>query len=160
MKCTTIKQAIDRYGAIDFASKHWPMEYYWIKTFNVDSTKFPHWRVLDSNLPVQHISVNLDLVEPLTAALQAISDNNLGHLLHTFDGCFNIRMVRGTVSSPSAHSYGLALDINASENPLGAISGGLYNEPLFVKCFTDQGFDWGGHFHHRKDPQHFSYAWE
>lgn len=153
--------AVGRYGHIDFSTKHWPNQGKYLKTFVINPAwKFDHWLVLDTKLVVHNIACNVDIHVPLTKALQAVHDKNLGHVLKTFNGCFNIRMVRGTKSSPSAHAYGLALDLNARENPLGATHGGFYNEPEFVKCFTDQGFDWGGNFHSRKDPMHFSYCWE
>lgn len=158
-KMTTRAAAEDRYGVIDFSSRYWHDQKTWLKLFNV-SKSFPNWKVLDTQIPVTHIACNLDIHEPLAVALNSIDEKSLGYLLKTFDGCFNIRMVRGTLSSFSAHSYGLALDLNASENPLGSTVGGFYNHPELVKCFTNVGFDWGGNFHGRKDPMHFSYCWE
>lgn len=160
MKMTTRAAAIARYGRIDFASKHWEHQSLWMEMFDVDQTKFPNWHVLDTKHVVDFIFCNKDIHAPLKAALDAVAAHNLGGLLKTFDGCFNIRMVRGTNNSPSAHAYGLALDINASENGLGQTKGGFYDHPDFVKCFKDAGFDWGGDFHSRKDPMHFSYCWE
>lgn len=160
MKCTTRSLAVQRYGAIDFASKHWPRQSEWIELFSVPIGMFPSWRVLDTAHVVDHIAINKDIHAPLLAALNSVSTKGLASLLHTFDGCFNIRMVRGTNASPSCHAYALAIDLNASLNPLGATHGGFYDHPDFVKCFTDQGFDWGGNFHGRKDPMHYSFAWE
>jgi hypothetical protein len=51
----------------------------------------------------------------------------------------------------SLHSWGIAIDVNAFENGLGQtpkLSAG------FVKCFTDNGFDWGGVWK-RLDSMHF-----
>jgi hypothetical protein len=51
----------------------------------------------------------------------------------------------------SLHSWGIAIDVNAFENGLNMtpkLSAG------FVKCFTDNGFDWGGTWT-RKDGMHF-----
>jgi hypothetical protein len=160
MKCTSRAAAVARYGGIDFASRHWPHQSQWLEIFQVPTGWFPSWHVVGTTHPVEHIALNKDLHTPLLNALTAVHNKGLGGLLLTFDGCFNIRMVRGSAASPSTHSYGLALDINADSNPLAATKGGFYNHPDFVKCFTDQGFDWGGHWVHRKDPMHFSYAWE
>ena len=159
-KCTSRSQAVEKYGAIDFSSRHWPDQNQWLKMFEVPKGFFPDWKVMETDLPCTHFMLNLDAHYPMLNALESVHNLGLGHLLHTFDGCFNIRMVRGTNNMFSAHSYGLAIDINAAENPLGCDHGGFYNYPEFIKCFTNQGWDWGGHWVHRKDPMHFSYCWE
>jgi hypothetical protein len=51
----------------------------------------------------------------------------------------------------STHSWGMAIDLNASWNKLGAIPT-LSRE--FVNCFKKEGFKWGGEFS-RKDGMHF-----
>jgi hypothetical protein len=98
------------------------------------------------------------MIPAFTNALSALANCGMSGELETMDGCFNIRMVRGDFVM-SAHSYGLAIDINAAKNKLGQTSGGFFDLPEFVKCFKDQGFDWGGEFT-RPDPMHFSYCWE
>ena len=152
----TIADAVKRYGPIDFASKVWPAQAHFITMFQVPPGQFPNWTVMDTGIPVHHIACNVDIQPLLSAALDSLYSRNLGNLLITFDGCLNIRPIRGTVGQPSAHSYGLALDLNAASNPLSATSGGLYLHPEFVKCWTDAGFFWGGNFSGRKDPMHFS----
>ena len=96
---------------------------------------------------------NKDLVKPLTQAFTNLIERKLVGELKTWDGCFSIRKVRGG-QSMSLHSWGLAIDVNASWNGLG-------KEPQlsseFVKCFIDAGFDWGGNFS-RKDGMHFQLA--
>jgi hypothetical protein len=158
-KCTTIAAAEARYGHIDWASKHWPDQGKWIKALIIPDGWFPNWKVADSSQHVRAISCNIDIHAPLLAALTLVHQGGMGDLLVTYDGALNIRPVRGS-THPSTHSYGLAVDLNAALNPLGATSGGFYKHPEFVKCFTDQGFAWGGNFHNRKDPMHMSRAWE
>jgi hypothetical protein len=96
------------------------------------------------------IYCNRDLVSPLTNALKNLIERGFVSELKTWDGCFNIRKIRGSTAM-SLHSWGIAVDVNAFEN-------GLYKEPKlssgFVKCFTDAGFDWGGVWK-RKDGMHF-----
>jgi hypothetical protein len=98
----------------------------------------------------KRIYCNKDLVEPLSKAFKALIDTGHVNELKTWDGCFNIRKKRG-LSSMSLHSWGIAIDVNAFEN-------GLSKTPKlsadFVKCFTDNGFDWGGTWT-RKDGMHF-----
>ena len=98
----------------------------------------------------KRIYCNKDLVTPLSNAFKALIDTGHVKELKTWDGCFNIRKKRG-LSSMSLHSWGIAIDVNAFENGLNQtpkLSSG------FVKCFTDNGFDWGGTWT-RKDGMHF-----
>lgn len=98
----------------------------------------------------KRIYCNKDLVEPLKKAFINLINRGLVDELKTWDGCFNIRQQRG-YNAMSLHSWGIAIDVNAFENQLGA-------EPKlskeFVQCFTDAGFDWGGVWK-RKDGMHF-----
>lgn len=156
MKCTTREAARARYGSIDFAARQWPQKNKWMGMLDIPDDWFPNWYVLDTKHPVTAIYCNIDMHKPLLAALKAVKEKGLGKYLKTFDGVFNIRMVRGSKVAASAHAYGLAIDINAGENPLGAKP---KMHPAIVECFKAQGFDWGGDFS-RKDGMHFSYCWE
>jgi hypothetical protein len=86
------------------------------------------------------IYCNADIAPHLLSAFQRISDLQLGHLIITWDGCFNIRRKTAS-SSQSLHSWGYAVDINAAWNRFGHPS---TQDPRLVKCFKDAGFDWGG----------------
>ena len=96
------------------------------------------------------IYCNRDMQPALAQAIVNLIVRNQVQNLKTWDGCFHIRPVRGG-SSASLHSWGLAVDMNASWNGLGT-EGNM--TPEFVKCWTDAGFTWGGTFS-RKDPMHF-----
>jgi len=93
---------------------------------------------------------NKDLVGPLSKALQSLIDRGLVDQLKTWDGCFNIRKKRGQ-STSSLHSWGIAIDVNAAWNRFGSKP---TLSPEFVKCFTDNGFDWGGVWS-KPDGMHF-----
>lgn len=98
----------------------------------------------------KRIFCNRDLIKPLRQALVNLIARGHKDELHSWDGCFNIREQRGSTQT-SLHSWAIAIDLNAAENPLGkppVLSDG------FVKCFTDAGFDWGGNWK-RKDGMHF-----
>ena len=98
----------------------------------------------------KRVYCNKDLIDPLTQAFNNLIATGYVKELKTWDGCFNIRNVRGR-TSPSLHSWGIAIDINAAWNQLGkkpAMTEG------FIKCFTDAGFDWGGLWK-RPDGMHF-----
>lgn len=93
---------------------------------------------------------NIDMLKPLEKAFRNVIDRGLIDELRTWDGCFNIRKKRGA-TSPSLHSWGVAIDINAAWNGFGktpTMSADL------VECFTDAGFDWGGVWS-KPDGMHF-----
>ena len=101
----------------------------------------------------KRIYCNRDLIRPLQFALALVLERNLAGKIRTWDGCFNIRAKRGG-SSASLHSWGLAIDINASWNRMGQPS---TQDPRLVACFKEAGFDWGGDWV-RKDAMHFQLA--
>jgi hypothetical protein len=98
----------------------------------------------------KRIYCNKDIVEPLKKSFKQLIDTGLVSELETFDGCFNIRQQRGS-QVMSMHSWGLAVDFNASANKLG--THGEFSDE-FIKCFTDNGFI-NGRIWKRKDPMHF-----
>lgn len=150
-------EAIHRYGPIDLASAYWPNQSKWIQMFEVPKGWFPAWHVLNTNHVVEHIACNTDIHGPLLQSLTDIHKQGFGDVLKTFDGCLNIRRVRGS-NSMSTHAYGLSLDLNASLNPLGSLSGDFIRHMEVVNIFKKNDFTWGGDFHNRKDQMHFQYA--
>lgn len=97
------------------------------------------------------IYCNKDLVKPLEQAFRNLIEREFVDELKTWDGCFNIRQMRG-INAMSLHSWAICIDVNAFEN-------GLNQEPKlsegFVKCFEDAGFEWGGRWSKRPDGMHF-----
>jgi hypothetical protein len=61
---------------------------------------------------------NKDMILPLTKAFKNLISTGCVKELKTWDGCFNIRKKRG-LASMSLHSWGIAIDVNASDNVLG-----------------------------------------
>ena len=127
-----------------------------LKKYGTPSQSNPNltlWDVpaeLEIGVIPKRIYCNKDMVAPLTAAFKALISTGCVTELKTWDGCFNIRKKRG-LASMSLHSWAIAIDVNAFEN-------GLNQTPklskLFVSCFTNNGFDWGGTWT-RKDGMHF-----
>lgn len=72
-------------------------------------------------------------------------------------GGYSNRNIAGT-STRSAHSYGYAIDIDPSRNPIYYNSkGGVYALPKNVGALAAKyGLHWGGNWHTRKDYMHFS----
>lgn len=88
----------------------------------------------------KRIYTNSDLVIPLEKAFSNLVELGLITELKTWDGCFNIRNKKRS-KTPSLHSWGVAIDINAAWNRYGAkpsLKRGV------VDCFKRAGFDWGG----------------
>jgi hypothetical protein len=156
-RAKTRSEATLRYGKIVSAGGKlaWSGEATWMGMF-IMPVGFEHVINTASSKPLTKIYCNKDMHAPLKLALQNLLDRGLAKEFKTFDGCFMLRMVRGTTDALSTHSYGLAIDLNASENALGQEP---KLSPEFVKCFTDVGFAWGGNFK-RKDGMHFSFCWE
>ena len=134
----TPRQALDRYGS------------------PVHETAMVLWdvpEVMTRSCVPGRIYVNRDMRGPLAQAIVNLIVRNKIDELKTWDGCFNIRQMKGS-SQASLHSWGLAVDVNAAWNPLG-------EKPtlgeLFVSCWTDAGFDWGGNWD-RPDGMHFQLA--
>jgi len=97
---------------------------------------------------------NFALEAPLRKAFGLLVERGLAGELRTYDGCFNIRRMKGGASL-SVHSWALAVDFNAAENPFGgAVS--FSNE--FIRCFADAGFE-AGALWHTKDGMHFQLCW-
>lgn len=72
----------------------------------------------------------------------------------TFDGCFNIRKIRGSSTTMSLHSWAIAIDLNYKGNELGNPSPEMSADVIAV--FKKYGFYWGGNFK-RRDGMHFEY---
>ena len=149
-----LKDAKLKYGEI--VNGKWVNESKWMVVY-----KPPQWfqdKVLNSasGKPCKSIYLNKDMLKPLDLALADIKALGLDSELKTFDGCFMIRSVRGDPNSPSTHSYGLAIDFNAKDNPLGGV---VQFSEQFLNCFKSHGFACGANFK-RKDGMHFSFAWE
>lgn len=69
-----------------------------------------------------------------------IERRGLSSLVKSYDGCYNPRFKRGG-KSPSAHSWGIAFDINAGDNRMGSRP---KLDRRIVAVFEEAGFFWGG----------------
>ena len=96
---------------------------------------------------------NRDLVPILRAVFEQICTEGLASHIQTYDGCFNVRKIRGTNKQWSIHSWALALDFNAATNRMGTVP--TMNSRI-VEIFESYGFLWGGNFS-RKDGMHFQH---
>ena len=82
-------------------------------------------------------------------------------IIHTWDGLYAPRFIRGSKTVLSNHAFGTAFDINAQWNPLGAqpaLEGKLGCVYDIVPIANKHGFYWGGHYTKRPDGMHFEYS--
>jgi len=82
-----------------------------------------------------------------------------GYMIHTpgqtpDDWSYANRAIRGR-NRPSNHSWGLAIDIDATQFPLGSRK---RLPSWIVELFRAHGFDYGGDWTRRPDPMHFEFA--
>lgn len=112
----------------------------------------------NKNIPSK-VYVNKDFAPVLDNWLNALLESNVLSEIRTFDGCYNVRTMRGT-NVPSIHSWGLAIDFNAKDNPLNmttsqAKASGL--KPFSDKfiLISQRWVDSGALWKSRPDPMHF-----
>ena len=106
------------------------------------------------------VTCNAAIMSDLQAAMKEVTARGLGSTINTADfqyegGCWNPRTARviagGTLSS---HSWGIAIDINVANNPLGSPP---QQDPRLVAIMAAHGFAWGGRFL-RPDGAHFEWV--
>lgn len=104
----------------------------------------------ESCLP-SRIFMNKIMIIPFTNVIKELIKQDLLNEIKTWDGCFFIRKMKiiknGKITFSnkySLHSWGIALDIDASWNQLGNCKPKLNKK--IVKIFKDNNFDWGGDF--------------
>jgi hypothetical protein len=117
-------------------------------------------------IPIRSIKVNKIAAASLSRVLTNIW-NACGHDVSTvnkcgcgvYSGCWAVRPIRGG-RTPSMHSFGLAIDINAPANGLAEpVSRTVFKpDSLVVKAFKQEGWVWGGDWRGRRDAMHYQAA--
>lgn len=111
--------------------------------------------IVNASVPILgSVTCNRLMIPQLAAALAEIERDGLASLIDPADygGCYVPRFIDRDPSLPlSMHAFGLAVDLNVSQNPLG--SSGQMDQRV-ISIFEKWGFRWGGTFS-RPDPMHF-----
>ena len=113
--------------------------------------------------PASAIFLNKDFKDMLFKSFTAVQLAGLQGYIKHYNGCLVVRNVRGS-NSISAHAWGAAIDLNASEEPMVIADGLALDDPKrlgkwpksFVDAMASSGVFFGGFFHHRSDPMHFA----
>ena len=109
----------------------------------------------DPTQQVRTLLCHRRLADVFGATFEAIAKRGLEEKTETFGGCFNFRSKR-TSAKLSAHSWGIAIDLNPETNPQG--KPGAMDRSV-VEVFQEFSFKWGGDWSGRsKDPMHFQYC--
>lgn len=156
------QQYVNRYGN---PFKDDKIDREWLKNF--EATQMVHWDIpneINKAIPPlpNKVYVNKLMVVPLENVFRNLIDKNLHGEIKTWDGCFNVRRMRGS-KSVSVHAYGLAVDLNAAWNPLKDV-GVLDRNALrkvfcqWTEAFLDVwrvDFECGADWQKRMDAMHF-----
>jgi hypothetical protein len=95
------------------------------------------------------------MLPQLRGALADVQAAGLASSLHSYDGCYVPRFIeRNPEHAISLHTWGIAIDLDASTNYRG-IRGTM--DPQVVDIFKRWGFRWGGDWTYT-DPMHFELA--
>jgi D-alanyl-D-alanine carboxypeptidase-like protein len=118
----------------------------------------PDWvaaNIVESNVPLMgRIKCNRRILGPLNNAMRQLQAEGLASLVNEPAGCYSPRMQFGNVRALSRHSFGIAVDINPTQNPFGAPS---RQDSRLVAIMRSWGFAWGGAWL-VPDAMHFEYA--
>ncbi len=75
------------------------------------------------------------------------------------DWGYAYRDVRGSTNNLSNHSSGTAIDLNATQHPLGKVGTfPIEKVPMIRALAKKYGLIWGGDYRNRKDEMHFEIA--
>jgi D-alanyl-D-alanine carboxypeptidase len=100
------------------------------------------------------ITCNVALFPQIRGVMRELIDDGLAGTIHSYSGCYARRYSnRDPSQAISHHTWGIALDLNVSENPYGATP---HQDPRLVTAFEKWGFIWGGTFV-LPDGMHFEY---
>jgi hypothetical protein len=127
--------------------------------FLAPDPSFERGHIVTESVPILgDVRCNRLVIPAIRAALQRIVDEGLSRLVDPahYAGCYSPRFaVRDPTASISHHSWGVAIDINASTNAFGATP---TQDPRLVAAFEKEGFIWGGDFI-IPDGMHFEADW-
>ncbi len=128
---------------------------------NPDGTVAPDPKWVAANIRTEEMPIigrvtgHRVMLPQLRAALNDIVTRGLSDKIKTYDGCYVPRFIaRDPSKGLSFHTYGTAIDLNASTNYRG-IAGDI--DRTVVAIFKKWGFAWGGDWNYT-DPMHFELA--
>jgi hypothetical protein len=98
-----------------------------------------------------NVTCNKQIAERMKAAFEEVKAKGLSDQIKSFDGSYNNRNKRGGTTK-SVHAWGIAFDVNASQNPMGSTHQTAGQKQL-AAIFEKYGF-----YQLPNDPMHFQYC--
>ncbi|MGI4864134.1 MAG: M15 family metallopeptidase [Janthinobacterium lividum] len=130
----------------------------WMARHELPEAVKPYFPMYGGTIKPTAVYMNKFAAAALDAVLLDLLATGLIKEFKSYDGCHNIRLKRG-LSEYSIHAWGLALDFNAAQNPLGVKWGS--RPGMFSKAFLDvwrkHGWVCGADFS-RADGMHFQFT--
>lgn len=109
------------------------------------------WPLRMGELSLSHITIHKKCADSLTRVLNAIW-NATGKSLNTirqlrydqYDGSYNLRLIRGSVTAMSMHAFAAAIDWDAADNAQHSRRHLFQDDSLLVVKFKEENWIWGG----------------
>lgn len=103
--------------------------------------------------PLQRVLINSQFKQKLITAFRNLEKAGVHAEIHTWDGCYNQRSVRG-MHTTSLHAWAMAVDLNAEKEKLAQEN--THWSGRFIAIMKAAGVFWGGEWTGRKDSMHFA----
>jgi hypothetical protein len=113
----------------------------------------------DTSQPVRRVRAHRLLAAHLADTLIECLSAGVPVARIKYGGCYMWRAKR-TSNDLSLHAWGIAVDLEPAENPLGEpwADDGKKLHSVIIETFKAHGWFWGGEFQGTKDAQHFQWA--
>jgi hypothetical protein len=116
---------------------------------------FPLPLAWDPSRTVTQMTCHRSMTVAFARVFGSIQEGGLQPSVTSFGGCFTFRPQR-TGNKLSAHSWGIAIDLNSESNPQGSVGDMPFG---VIEIFRSAGFEWGGDWHgSSRDPMHFQFC--
>lgn len=121
------------------------------------SLPFPLRLAWDPAHTITQMTCHRRMAQAFADVFGTILNRGLQTSVTSFGGCFAFRPQR-TGNKLSAHSWGIAIDLNSESNPQGS-AGNM--DARVIDIFCSAGFEWGGEWKGQAcDPMHFQFCTE
>lgn len=113
----------------------------------------------DTNQMIRRVRAHKRIADHLVTTLMECLARGVPKDRLKYGGCYQWRSKRAGASL-STHTWGIAIDLEPSENPMGKrwADDGQHLDPRIVEIFENQGWFWGERFAGSADPMHFQWA--